>query len=69
MLARNTEDLEKRLHVQQQGNGSDMNNKSTQNALLGETKQDTCDSKEDCTYTASEELDDTESSKTDPLKE
>lgn len=67
MLARNTEDLEKRLNVQQQGNSSDLN---TQNATTGETKEDAlCDSKRDCTCPASEEPGDIGGSKTDLLNE
>lgn len=67
MLARNTEDLEKRLHVQQQGNSSDLN---TQNATTGEAKEDAlCDSKRDCTCPVSEEPGDMGGSKTDPFNE
>ncbi|XP_041957885.1 coiled-coil domain-containing protein 125 [Alosa sapidissima] len=56
MLARNTEALEKRLHVQQQGSSPDTDLKTNEKAPSGEMIEDAlCDSKEDCKCPSSED--------------
>ncbi|XP_062398434.1 coiled-coil domain-containing protein 125 [Sardina pilchardus] len=47
MLARNTEALEKRLHVRLQGSSPDTDLKTNEKAPSGETEDALCDSKED----------------------
>ncbi|KAG5281178.1 hypothetical protein AALO_G00068260 [Alosa alosa] len=56
MLARNTDALEKRLHVQQQGSSPDTDLKTNEKAPSGEMIEDAlCDSKEDCKCPSSED--------------